>query len=66
VRANLALVIGLKGNFAEAEKIAKADLPPAEAAANVAQLKRMLARKDKETARAEAGKMPIAGAGRSD
>ena len=66
VRANLALVLGLQGNFAEAEKIAKADLPPAEAAANVAQLKRMLSRRDKENARAEAGKMPIAAGGRSD
>jgi Flp pilus assembly protein TadD len=66
VRANLALVVGLRGNFAEAEKIAKADLPPAEAAANVTQLKRMLARKDNENARAEAGKMPIAAAGRAD
>lgn len=65
VRANLALAIGLQGNITEAEKIAKADLPPAEAAANVAQLKRLLARKDRETARAEAGKLPIA-AGRSD
>jgi Flp pilus assembly protein TadD len=66
VRANLALAVGLKGNFAEAEKIAKADLPPAEAAANVAQLKRMLSRKDKENARAEVEKMPIASAGRAD
>jgi len=66
VRANLALAVGLQGNFAEAEKIARADLPPAEAAANVAQLKRMLARKDKESARAEAAKMPIAAPGRSD
>jgi hypothetical protein len=39
-------------------------LPAAEAAANVAQLKRMLSRKDKENARAEAGKMPIAASGR--
>jgi Flp pilus assembly protein TadD len=66
VRANLALAVGLQGNFAEAEKIARADLPPAEAAANVAQLKRMLARKDRESARAEVDKMPIAAAGRSD
>ncbi|NOJ47926.1 tetratricopeptide repeat protein [Bradyrhizobium archetypum] len=66
VRANLALAVGLQGNFTEAEKIAKADLPPAEAAANVAQLKRMLSRKDKENARAEAGRLPIAAAGRSD
>jgi Flp pilus assembly protein TadD len=66
VRANLALAVGLKGNLVEAEKIAKADLPPAEAAANVAQLKRMLSRKDQENARAEVGKMPIAAAGRAD
>jgi Flp pilus assembly protein TadD len=66
VRANLALAVGLQGNFVEAEKIAKADLPPAEAAANVTQLKRMLARKDKENARAEVGKMPIAAVGRSE
>ena len=31
VRANLALVVGLRGNLAEAEKIVKADLPPEEA-----------------------------------
>ena len=61
VRANLALTVGLRGNIAEAEKIARADLPPDEAAANVTQLKRLLGRK--EGARAEAGKMPIAGAG---
>ena len=66
VRANLALAVGLQGRYAEAEKIVKADLPPAEAAANVAQLKQLLARKDKEGARAEAGKMPIATAARSD
>src|SRR5262249_2735986 len=66
VRANLALAIGLQGRTAEAERIAKADLPPEEAAANVTQLKRMLARKDKENARAEVEKLPIAAAGRSD
>jgi Flp pilus assembly protein TadD len=42
VRQNLALVVGLQGRFAEAESIAKADLPPDEAAANVAYLKEML------------------------
>jgi Flp pilus assembly protein TadD len=45
VRQNLALVVGLQGRFAEAETIVKADLPPDEAAANVAYLKDML-RKD--------------------
>ena len=66
VRANLALAVGLQGKFAEAEKIVKADLPPAEAAANVAQLRPMLSRKDKENARAEVEKMPIAAAGRAN
>ncbi len=46
VRQNLALVVGLQGRFAEAESIVKADLPPEEAAANVAYLKQMLSRKD--------------------
>jgi Flp pilus assembly protein TadD len=43
VRQNLALVVGLRGHFAEAESIARADLPPTEAAANVAFLRQMLA-----------------------
>ena len=42
VRQNLALVVGLQGRFAEAETIARADLPPDEAAANVAYLKQMM------------------------
>lgn len=42
-RQNLALVVGLRGRFDEAEKIARADLPPEEAAANVAYLRKMLA-----------------------
>jgi Flp pilus assembly protein TadD len=46
VRQNLALVIGLQGRFSEAESIVSADLPPEEAAANVAYLKDMLNRKD--------------------
>jgi Flp pilus assembly protein TadD len=46
VRQNLALVIGLQGRFAEAEDIARADLPPDQAAANVAYLRDMLAHKD--------------------
>lgn len=44
VRQNLALVVGLQGRFAEAEEIAKADLPPQEAAINVAYLRQMLER----------------------
>jgi Flp pilus assembly protein TadD len=46
IRQNLALVVGLQGRFAEAEEIVKADLPPDEAAANVAYLKQMLSHKD--------------------
>ena len=45
VRQNLALVVGLQGRFGEAEKIASADLPESEAAANVAYLRQMLAQK---------------------
>jgi Flp pilus assembly protein TadD len=44
VRQNLALVVGLQGRFAEAEEIAKADLPADEASANVAYLRQMLSR----------------------
>jgi len=44
VRQNLALVVGLEGRFAEAERIARADLPQAEADANAAYLRDMLAR----------------------
>jgi Flp pilus assembly protein TadD len=44
VRQNLALVIGLQGRFAEAERIASADLPPPEAEANVRYLREMIAK----------------------
>jgi Flp pilus assembly protein TadD len=43
VRQNLALVVGLQGRFAEAEKIVSADLPESEAEANIAYLRDMLA-----------------------
>jgi Flp pilus assembly protein TadD len=43
IRQNLALALGLQGKFTEAEKIARADLPPAEADANIAYLRAMLA-----------------------
>jgi Flp pilus assembly protein TadD len=62
VRLNLALVVGLQGRLAEAESIVKADRPAEEAAANVADLKRLLSRKG--NARAESGKLPLAAAGR--
>ena len=43
VRQNLALVVGLQGRFPDAEAIARADLPPDQAAENVAYLRRMMA-----------------------
>jgi Flp pilus assembly protein TadD len=55
IRQNLALVVGLQGRFAEAEAIVKADLPPDEAAANVAYLKQMLSRGDAPRQGAENG-----------
>jgi Flp pilus assembly protein TadD len=63
VRQNLGLVVGLQGRLAEAESIVKADLPAEEAVANVAYLKRLLARK--QNARAAADRIPVA-AGRPD
>ncbi|MBX3552318.1 MAG: tetratricopeptide repeat protein [Pseudolabrys sp.] len=42
-RQNLALVLGLQGRFTEAEAIARADLPPDQAAENVAALRQMVA-----------------------
>jgi Flp pilus assembly protein TadD len=64
VRQNLALVVGLQGRFAEAETIVKADLPPEEAAANVAYLKEMLNRND--APRNAAKRMPLASLSQSE
>ena len=46
VRQNLALVLGLRGKFAESEKMAAGDLKPEEAAANVAYLRRLVRQPD--------------------
>jgi Flp pilus assembly protein TadD len=46
VRQNLALVVGLQGRFDEAEKIASQELPPDQAAANVAYLRKMLSQQN--------------------
>jgi Flp pilus assembly protein TadD len=54
MRLNLAFVVGLQGRLDEAETIVKADRPAAEAAADVAYLKRLLSRKEK----ALAGRQP--------
>ncbi|SHL37202.1 tetratricopeptide repeat protein [Roseibium suaedae] len=42
IRQNLALVLGLQGKFGEAEQVATAELSQAEAAENVAYLRKML------------------------
>ena len=42
VRQNFALVLGLEGKFAEAEEVLRRDLPPAEVAANLQSIKRMV------------------------
>jgi Flp pilus assembly protein TadD len=64
VRQNLGLVVGLQGRFTEAETIVKADLPPDEAAANVAYLKQMLSRKD--APRGGTSGIPVASLNRPD
>jgi Flp pilus assembly protein TadD len=64
VRQNLGLVVGLQGRFAEAETIVKADLPPDQAAANVAYLKEMLTRSDVK--RGAPKRTPVASLGQPD
>lgn len=46
VRQNLALVVGLQGRFDEAEKIARQELDPQQADANVTYLRAMLTQQD--------------------
>ncbi len=43
VRQNLALVLSLEGKYADAEAISRQDLPPVDAAENVAQIKQTIA-----------------------
>ena len=43
VRHNLSLVLALQGNFKEAEEIQLKDMPPDQAAANVATIRQMIA-----------------------
>ena len=72
VRQNLGLVVGLQGRFAEAEQIVKADLPPDEAAANVAYLREMLKGQDKNKNKDNSrpgrstGNIPVAELNRAD
>jgi Flp pilus assembly protein TadD len=58
VRANLALVVGLQGRVAEAESIVKSGLPPEEAAASIAELKKLLSKN--ERAQPGIAKLPVA------
>jgi Flp pilus assembly protein TadD len=53
VRQNLALVLGLRGRFEEAEGVARADLPPEQAAANAAYLRQMLAQHNAQQGRGQ-------------
>src|SRR5690606_18295263 len=46
VRQNLALVVGLQGRFEEAEKIAREELTPEQASANIAYLRQMLSQQN--------------------
>ncbi len=50
VLQNLALVLGLEGKFAEAEKIAAGDLPPEQAQANVAELREIIDQQKQQNA----------------
>jgi Flp pilus assembly protein TadD len=51
VRMNLAVALSLEGRHVEAEGIVKAGLPPDEATAKTAELKRLLAKKEASSAR---------------
>jgi len=64
IRMNLAVVLGLEGHMAEAESVARANLPVEDANADVAELKRLLARKDMRGARAD--RTPAVAAARPD
>ena len=42
MRQNLSLVLALEGKFAQAEEWSRRDLPPIEAAANIASIRQMI------------------------
>jgi len=56
-------VVGLQGNFTEAEKIARADLPEDEAAANVRYLRQMLSQQNEWKKMGRRPNAPARGAG---
>ncbi len=47
IRGNLALVLALQGKFAESEQVARQDLAPAEAEANIAYMRQMLSQQNR-------------------
>jgi len=51
VRMNLAVVLAVQGRQPEAESIVKADLPPDDASARIAELKRLLAKREASSER---------------
>ncbi|MGO8318901.1 tetratricopeptide repeat protein [Rhizobium johnstonii] len=61
VRQNLALVVGLQGRFPEAEQIARRELSPQQADANVAYLRGMLSQQNSWQKLAAKDKTPQAG-----
>ena len=56
VRQNLALVLGLQGKFQDAETVLRRDLPPQDAAANLAALRGMVAQPNSWNAIRRAGR----------
>lgn len=70
VRQNLVLVLGLQGRFAEAERLAARDLPPADVAKSMTQLRMMVSQpnswdmlRGKPQAGSRPGSAPRSGAG---
>lgn len=61
VRQNLALVVGLQGRFDEADRLATAELPREEAAANIAYLRAMLSQPNTWKQLKQTDKKPTAG-----
>ncbi len=66
VRQNLALVLALQGKFAEAEEWSRRDLPPMDAAANIASIRQMISQsntwRDIQTGTDAARRKPRSGA----
>jgi Flp pilus assembly protein TadD len=58
MRQNLALVLALQGKYDEAERISARDLSPADAAANVASIRRMIAESNTWQKIQQVGKPP--------